>query len=343
MNMCQAHSCRLTGDHMAGLECLSDSQILPILFAMDPDTLLSFGGANRRLHRLVCDIRVWRHLLKEVESFTSGTPQIGQIGPPPTGRLKELVELGRALGSLEMRVAEVVKEVASRFKISLAVDEDGNNYIVCGKKGEETHLKNFSKVAVSVQGWGAPLTFEIGGEDQLNELHKVARAVGAKFSIKEVKAFPFSSSHTTDLLAMLLDEQQWRGEEGLCKLELSYVKLDHSYLPKRDPSLALLKASEEWKIENLAIGLERPLPWRALAQGAATGHIGTLKFSVDTRSAKQASKEDVKAVWEITEKMEVVVIDGDNPGAVIQVGGGRGKESKMTWEKAYQTVLYNMC
>ena len=330
MNMCQAHSCRLTGDHMAGLECLSDSQILPILFAMDPDTLLSFGGANRRLHRLVCDIRVWRHLLKEVESFTSG-------------KLKELVELGRALGSLEMRVAEVVKEVASRFKISFAVDEDGNNYIDCGKKGAETHLKNFSKVAVSIQGWGAPVTFEIGGKDQLNELHKVARAVGAKFSVKEVKTFPFSSKHTIDLIAMLVDEQQWRGEEGLYKLELPYVKLDHSYLPKRDPSLALLKASEEWKIENLAIGLERPLPWRALAQGAATGHIGTLKFSVDTRSAKQASKEDVKAVWEITEKMEVVVIDGDNPGTVIQIGGGRGKESKMTWEEAYQTVLYNMC
>ena len=64
---------------------------------------------------------------------------------------------------------------------------------------------------------------------------------------------------------------------------------------------------------------------------------------MDTRSAKQASKEDVKAVWEITEKMEVVVIDGDNPGTVIQIGGGRGKESKMTWEEAYQTVLYNMC
>ena len=205
MNIWQAHICRLTGDHLPGLECLSDGQLLPILFAMDPDTLLSCGGANRRLHRLVCDMLVWRHLLKGIESFT-------------LSRLKELAEFGRTESSFEMIRAEVVKEVASRFKISLAVDEDGNNYIVCGKKGAETHLKNFSKVAVNIQGWGAPVTFEIGGEDQLNELHKVARAVGAKFSVKEVKAFPFSSSHTTDLLAMLLDEQQWRGEEGLCKL-----------------------------------------------------------------------------------------------------------------------------
>ena len=38
----QAHSCRLDGEHMPGLECLSDGQILPILLAMDPDTLLRY-------------------------------------------------------------------------------------------------------------------------------------------------------------------------------------------------------------------------------------------------------------------------------------------------------------
>ena len=36
----KAHSCRLDGEHMPGLDCLSDGQILPILLAMDPDTLL---------------------------------------------------------------------------------------------------------------------------------------------------------------------------------------------------------------------------------------------------------------------------------------------------------------
>ena len=152
MNMCQAHICRLTGDHLPGLECLSDGQILPIFFSMDPDTLLSFGRANRRLHRLVSDMQVWRHLLKETERFTHG-------------RLMELTgvvkEFGRTVISSEMMLAEVAKEVGSRFKIFLAVDEHGNNYIDCSKKGEDTHWKNFSKVSVSIQGWGALVTFEV--------------------------------------------------------------------------------------------------------------------------------------------------------------------------------------
>ena len=54
---------------MPGLECLSDGQILPILFAIDPDTLLSCGRTNRRLHRLVCDKLVWRSLLKGIDYF----------------------------------------------------------------------------------------------------------------------------------------------------------------------------------------------------------------------------------------------------------------------------------
>ena len=59
INICQARFCRLAGDHVPGLECLSDGQLLPILLAIeDPDTLLSCGRANRRLHRLVYNKRV---------------------------------------------------------------------------------------------------------------------------------------------------------------------------------------------------------------------------------------------------------------------------------------------
>ena len=54
---------------MPGLECLSDPQILPILFALDPDSLLSCGRANRRLNGLVCDQQVWKHLLKGIDCF----------------------------------------------------------------------------------------------------------------------------------------------------------------------------------------------------------------------------------------------------------------------------------
>ena len=70
---------------------------------MDPETLLNCGRTNRRLHRLVCDMEVWRSLLKRIGSFTKQ-------------RLEELVKFG--LGdehSLEMK-AELLKEVASRMK-----------------------------------------------------------------------------------------------------------------------------------------------------------------------------------------------------------------------------------
>ena len=50
----QAHFCRLAGDHVTRLECLSDGQLL--LAIKHPDALLSCGRTNRRLHRLVSDI-----------------------------------------------------------------------------------------------------------------------------------------------------------------------------------------------------------------------------------------------------------------------------------------------
>ena len=84
---------------------------------------------------------------------------------------------------------------------------------------------------------------------------------------------------------------------------------------------------------------------RALAQSAATGHIGTIKFFVDqsqvTDNWSEEKKTEQKAVWEITEKVEVQ--DSHPAGTVVQIEGGRGKESKITFEEAFQTVLYKIC
>ena len=68
--------------------------------------------------------------------------------------------------------------------------------------------------------------------------------------------------------------------------------------------------------------------WTELARSAATGHIGTMKFCIDKERAVRTSKEDVKAVWEIAETFEVEVIDGDYPGTLIRIGGGRGARMK---------------
>ena len=118
----QTHICRLEGDHdhLPGLECLSDGQVLPILLALDPDTLLSCGKANRRLHRLVCDREVWRSLLRGIESFTDA-------------RLQELVEFAnlRVDGCSQEMMNEVAKEAVNRFRVCpLAFD---GLYLLCAK------------------------------------------------------------------------------------------------------------------------------------------------------------------------------------------------------------------
>merc|ERR1711971_104059 len=52
----EAHIC--SSADQPGLECLSNEQILPILLALDPESLLNCGRASPRLYRLVCDKEV---------------------------------------------------------------------------------------------------------------------------------------------------------------------------------------------------------------------------------------------------------------------------------------------
>ena len=68
-NLLQGHICPLPGDHLPGLHCLSDEQIIPILLACDPESLLNCGRTSAHLYRLVCDREVWKHLVKGI-TFT---------------------------------------------------------------------------------------------------------------------------------------------------------------------------------------------------------------------------------------------------------------------------------
>ena len=54
------------------------------------------------------------------------------------------------------------------------------------------------KVTIAIQKtWGAPQTFEVDGS-HLEELTKVAAAVGASFAIAEVQASAFSDCQSSD-------------------------------------------------------------------------------------------------------------------------------------------------
>ena len=54
----------------------------------------------------------------------------------------------------------------------------------------------------------------------------------------------------------------------------------------------------------------------------------------------------MKAVWEITEKLEAEFYTVSNEEQILThtYGGGRGvQEPKATWEEVYQDVLKNIC
>ena len=194
----------------------------------------------------------------------------------------------------------------------------------------------------------------------MEELNEAAQTAGAKFTIKEVKAFEdfkayaFRASfqgRSFDLMAKLVDQQR----EGLHKLELPFLPLPtralvYSHSQPQNTSLSLLKACEEWKIQTLQIlfSYSQGDIWTELARSASTGQIGTMKFHIHKGKTERTSKENVKAVWEIAETLEVRVMEGGggyNPETVIRIGGGRGEDPKTSWEEAFETVLllYNIC
>ena len=84
---------------------LSDEQVIPLLLAIDPDTLLNFGKTSTRFFNLVCDQEVWRQLLKKTAEFTKE-------------KVEHLKAFKGSKGSEEM-MPEMVKEAARRIPFSL--------------------------------------------------------------------------------------------------------------------------------------------------------------------------------------------------------------------------------
>ena len=114
----------------------------------------------------------------------------------------------------------------------------------------------------------------------------------------------------------------------------------------RDNFFSLVRASKELKVHQVYLFPRRQngeliwpfIDWAALAGIAGTGHIGTVHFRIYKMRAK---KEDVKAVWEITERFNSFHLNEIRN----VIGGGRAREEdpKTTWEEAYEDFLHNFC
>ena len=80
--------------------------------------------------------------------------------------------------------------------------------------------------------------------------------------------------------------------------------------------------------------------WRELTKSSAKGHIGTSEFYIARpHQFARPKMKFVKAVWEMSEEVKVV----DFRTYLPPIGGGRGRDPKITWEEAYETLLKTIC
>ena len=105
---------------------------------------------------------------------------------------------------------------------------------------------------------------------------------------------------------------------------------------QRKSLLELIKVSEEWNIDSVYVRRDVEMDDKGfsdLAKCSTRGHLGTLALSSSFFGGPRLMKEDVKAIWEISEKIKV---DGR------RVGGGRDKDSNVTWEEVIEDPLLNL-
>ena len=247
-------------------------------------------------------------------------------------------------------VTEVAKEVASRCqKVIHLYWADTAEKRRCQRRSKEAF-----KVTVSLEGWGDPCTFEMAGSSYRQEFNRAAQAVAAKFTIKKLHFQGIR--YEIDTLRMIARQVEEQGEEGLSKLEFDTDSSDYFWVEEaRNIFLSLVEASQEWRIQILRIRLCQPAGisdwltdgghsdwWTELTKSSAKGHIGSSEFYIfqtDQFAFARPKMKFVKAVWEMSEEVKVV----DFRTYLPPIGGGRGRDPKITWEEAYETLLKTIC
>ena len=68
----------------------------------------------------------------------------------------------------------------------------------------------------------------------------------------------------------------------------------------------------------------------------ATGHVGELRLVHDIEDVQWLIKEDVRAVWEISENVELFTFDQLEEDHLF--GGVSAKDTNVTWEEAYELL-----
>ena len=286
--------------------------MLPILLNLDPDDLLNIGRTSPRLYRLVSDWEVWTHLLKRVTRFSNE-------------RVEQLINFREESSRFGIvprpkMILEMVKEVAFRCQEVLPLP-----------------LGLGWRVTLALDNEEAAHTYEMTGDNYREEFNRVATMVEfTMFTILKVHMSGWGGVVDMNTLRMLAAQVERQDSGSLCNLEVEELILvsTTAYTSYSEPMkllLELIKVSEEWKIDRLYVLRDDATNNKDitdLAKCSARGHVATMVL-FNNYGDKPLIKEDVKAIWEISEKIGV---NGS------RVGGGRDKDSNITWEEAYESL-----
>ena len=312
-----------------GLDQLSDDQVLPLLLAMDADTLLNCSKASKRLLTLVSDREVFRSLLKKTDEFTKE-------------KLEELKALKGRKGAPEM-MPEVVIEAARRIPFSpipltasqlpqlpqlpelpaLPQEEGGDGDRIVQEF--VARLKNQVRVKVTIEGgWGnGNNTFDVDGK-RLEKLITVAKEVAVKLTLVEVEeCFPVLEKNTSILriIAAHLEEQDE-------KLEM--LKLFELFFP-------LLQFSKRWEIDLVALpDADLDDAWTSLANiPTSDGRICKLMAMPFLQNPLGTVRlNTLRRLWEISDEMI-----GFRTGTVEAQEFLGGRRSSLDLDAEWQRIL----
>lgn len=267
-----------------GLAHLSDEQVVPLLLAMDPDTLLNFGKTSQRFFNLVCDREVWRQLLKKTAEFTKE-------------KVEQLKAFKGSKGSEEM-MPEMVKEAARRIPFSLKPMPLLAVVYPSWLRG----IKSQVKVTLTIEGGWSNDSFEVDCNG-LEELSTLARTTGVKLILVEAIEASSAEYFRNISVAWSVVVAHMEQQEVMLK-QVKFKKVD-AWVQSQDELtqiiLPLLRLSNRWEIErfNLDEDLD-DLFWTELAKvPTSSGHIGSILCYSTPMTVHKKHLNTLRNLWQI--------------------------------------------
>ena len=237
----------------------------------------------------------------------------------------------------EMMMA-VAKEVAIRCQQNT---EDAKGGVKDQVNSVNPWRREFWKLTLSLDNMEAPHTFDMTWDSYKQEFARVAAVVEAKFTIRKLDFFT-TNEETLRMLVAQVDQQK-RTSLSMVKMGLLDTNMTWEYV---ELSLKLIKASKDWVIKKVAVtdihelaplgspGLSKMI-FAELGKCSATGHVGQLRL-IHGEEEQWLIKEDVRAVWEISENVEIFTFDQLEEDHLF--GGVSAKDTNVTWEEAYELL-----